>query len=83
MFLGAHVLILEKVIIFHTVTKAFIIAGIGAIISGAIGYYIGKIIETPAKESFFNETSFGETDSDLLIDDVMLNDLKNINDTSE
>ncbi|MEW5819778.1 MAG: hypothetical protein AB1782_06270 [Cyanobacteriota bacterium] len=76
--LGSHVLLIEKTIVFHTVFKAISIAGLGAIVSGIIGYYIGKVIEAPPSTTKILEKALDETDSDLLINDLMLNDLKNM-----
>lgn len=54
---------------------------IGAIIGGIMGYFIGKAIEAPPKGSATNEELFQNTDSDLLIDNVMIDELNNIDES--
>lgn len=78
--LGTYVLIIEKSIVFSSVLKAVIMGGLGAIIGAIMGHFIGKVIEAPPKSTRTTEDLFQETDSDLLIDNVMINELKNIDD---
>lgn len=77
--LGFYVLFAEKIIDMSAVLKALWLAGLGALAAGIIGYLVGKIIESPAKSFESFEGDMSSTDSDLIIDDVMIDDLKNIN----
>lgn len=72
-----YILWLERSVGFDTIFKSLSIGGIGAVVTGFIGYYVGKTIESPPKKSI--EEAIEETDSDLLIDDIMLDELKNMN----
>lgn len=80
-FLGGSILIIEKSVDFNSVMKAFWFAGLGALIAGIIGYFIGRIIDEPPKKT--TEMNNYDTDSDLLINDIMLDDLKNMNNTND
>lgn len=79
-FLGGSILIIDKVIDLNSVMKAFWFASLGALIAGTIGFFIGKIFDDPPKKQ--PEIDNYQTDSDLLINDIMLDDLKNMNSTN-
>ncbi|MFH0703294.1 MAG: hypothetical protein V2B14_07170 [bacterium] len=83
MFSSSVMLIVGSVVLLKSmslepdaVIHALKLSSIGAIISGFFGFFIGKIFETsnPKKE----ETEKNKKDSDLLIDDLLINDLDNI-----
>ncbi len=78
MLLGTHVLLFKKTITLYAVFDALWFGFIGALITGFIGYQIGRVIESPPHRKAPSKEDVINTDDDLLIDDIMIDEIKNI-----
>lgn len=78
LLLNAYVLFVEGSIDISTVIKSTWYGLLGALAAGIIGYFIGKVIEAPPGNQNTSIEDLSNTDDDLLISDMMIDDLKNI-----
>ncbi len=81
LLIGSNVLIRAGSLSFEAVLHAFELCVMGGISLGLLGYIIGKIVQKPRKDIVKPvDTIKKETDKDLLIDDILLDDLNDDDD---
>ena len=82
LLVGSVVLFSSGSMDFETVVYACRMAITGAMVAGFLGYIIGIIFES-AKISKYSHSKKSKKHSDLLIDDLLVNDLNKVNEINE